>query len=92
MAMAVDCVTVTGQILMAVRTGRLKHPGSRCRRRAYDTALGVMTQVTAPADARARDYSGCLTGRVGQRVLDNLDAAIKCRDLARMRTSIPVPL
>lgn len=32
-----------------------------------------------------------LTGRVGQRVLDNLPAAMKCRDLARMRTGIPVP-
>jgi hypothetical protein len=24
-------------------------------------------------------------------VLDNLDTAIRCRDLARMRTDIPVP-
>jgi 5'-3' exonuclease len=35
--------------------------------------------------------SGRLSGRTGQLVLDNLDTAIRCRDLARMRTDIPVP-
>jgi DNA polymerase-1 len=35
--------------------------------------------------------SGRLTGRTGQLVLDNLDAALRCRDLARMRTDIPIP-
>lgn len=34
--------------------------------------------------------SGRLTGRTGQRVLDNMETAIRCRDLARMRTDIPV--
>jgi len=35
--------------------------------------------------------SGQLTGRTGQRVLDNLATVIRWRDLARMRTDIPVP-
>jgi DNA polymerase I len=35
--------------------------------------------------------SGRLTGRTGQRVLDNMATAIRCRDLARMRTDVPVP-
>jgi DNA polymerase-1 len=35
--------------------------------------------------------SGRLVGRTGQRVLDNLASAMKCRDLARMRTDVPVP-
>jgi DNA polymerase I len=34
--------------------------------------------------------SGRLTGRIGQRVLDNMAAAIRCRDLARMRTDVAV--
>lgn len=34
--------------------------------------------------------SGRLTGRTGRRVLDNMAAAIKCRDLARMRTDVPL--
>ena len=34
--------------------------------------------------------SGRLTGRTGQRVLDNMATAIRCRDLARMRTDVPV--
>jgi hypothetical protein len=32
-----------------------------------------------------------LAGRTGQRVLDNLATAMKCRDLARMSTDVPVP-
>lgn len=35
--------------------------------------------------------SGRLKGRTGQLVLDNLDAALRCRDLARMRSDVPVP-
>jgi DNA polymerase-1 len=35
--------------------------------------------------------SGRLAGRSGQRILDNMATAIRCRDLARMRTDIPVP-
>ncbi|MGH3247904.1 MAG: 5'-3' exonuclease [Trebonia sp.] len=35
--------------------------------------------------------SGRLAGRSGQRVLDNLATAMKCRDLARMRTDILLP-
>ena len=35
--------------------------------------------------------SGRLADRTGQRVLDNLATAMKCRDLARMRTDVPVP-
>jgi DNA polymerase I len=34
--------------------------------------------------------SGRLTGRTGQRILDNMATAIRCRDLARMRTDVPV--
>jgi len=34
--------------------------------------------------------SGRLTGRTGQRVLDNMATAIRCRNLARMRTDVPV--
>jgi DNA polymerase-1 len=34
--------------------------------------------------------SGRLTGRIGQRILDNMATAIRCRDLARMRTDVPV--
>lgn len=34
--------------------------------------------------------SGRLTGRTGQRVLDNMATAMRCRDLARMRTDVPV--
>jgi DNA polymerase-1 len=33
---------------------------------------------------------GRLTGRTGQRVLNNMETAIRCRDLARMRTDVPV--
>jgi DNA polymerase-1 len=35
--------------------------------------------------------SGRLAGKTVQRVLDNLDTAMKYRDLARMRTDVPVP-
>ena len=34
--------------------------------------------------------SGRLTGRTGQRIIDNMATAIRCRDLARMRTDVPV--
>lgn len=33
--------------------------------------------------------SGRLTGPTGQRILDNMTAAVRCRDLARIRTDIP---
>ena len=47
--------------------------------------------ATASASFRAActSASGRLTGRRGQRILDNMTAAVRCRDLARMRTDIP---
>jgi hypothetical protein len=50
-------------------------------------------EVEPGAGLRLEDLpaSGRLAGRTGQRVLDNLATAMKCRDLARMRTDVPVP-
>ena len=42
-----------------------------------------------PPSGRPAPPPPALTGRIGQRILDNMTAAVRCRDLARMRTDIP---
>lgn len=56
--------------------------------------VGTLTAARLLADGLSLEDlpdSGRLTGRTGQLVRDGFNEALACRDLARMRTDIPLP-